>query len=154
MVYCTSFCHFYAHVDSWNVCKYIVTDCVDICTSFLLPDACVCTRALQIVSALFICRVLVSGRWLRLVSIVHHILIVWPGLLVILSFSVLEAIERWTSASLAVCTKDEQRGVIRFLWAEGVKSAEIHSCLCAQYRTVHCHAKAYISGYSRMFLQV
>jgi len=36
-------------VDPWNVCKYVVTDYVD--TSFLLPDAGVCTRALQIVSA-------------------------------------------------------------------------------------------------------
>ena len=37
------------------------------------------------------------------------------------------------SARLSVCTKEEQRSVIRFLWAEGVKGAEIHACLCTQY---------------------
>lgn len=29
-------------------------------------------------------------------------------------------------ARLSVCTTEEQRSVIRFLWAEGVKGAEIH----------------------------
>ena len=37
------------------------------------------------------------------------------------------------SARLSVCTKEEQRSVIRFLWAEGVKDAEIHARLCTQY---------------------
>ena len=37
------------------------------------------------------------------------------------------------SARLSVCTKEEQRSVIRFLWAEGVKGAEIHARLCTQY---------------------
>ena len=37
------------------------------------------------------------------------------------------------SARLSVCTKEEQRSVIRFLWAEGVKGAEIHAHLCTQY---------------------
>ena len=37
------------------------------------------------------------------------------------------------SACLSVCTKEEQRSVIRFLWAEGVKGAEIHTHLCTQY---------------------
>ena len=37
------------------------------------------------------------------------------------------------SALLSVCTKEEQRSVIRFLWAEGVKGAEIHARLCTQY---------------------
>jgi hypothetical protein len=36
-------------------------------------------------------------------------------------------------ACLSVCTKEEQRNVIRFLWAEGVKGAEIHARLCTQY---------------------
>ena len=35
---------------------------------------------------------------------------------------------------LSVCTREEQRSVIRFLWAEGVKGAEIHACLCTQHR--------------------
>ena len=37
------------------------------------------------------------------------------------------------SARLSVCTKEEQRSVIRFLWAEGVKGAEIHARLYTQY---------------------
>lgn len=37
------------------------------------------------------------------------------------------------SAPLAVCTKEEQRAVIWFLWSEGVKGAEIHCRLLAQY---------------------
>jgi transposase len=34
---------------------------------------------------------------------------------------------------LSVCTKEEQRSVIRFLWSEGVSEAEIHRRLSAQY---------------------
>ena len=37
------------------------------------------------------------------------------------------------AAPLSVCTKEEQRGVIRFLWSEGVPGAEIHRRLSAQY---------------------
>ena len=37
-------------------------------------------------------------------------------------------------APLQDCTIEEQRGVVRFLWAEGVKSAEIHRRMLAQYR--------------------
>ena len=36
------------------------------------------------------------------------------------------------SARLSVCTKEEQRSVLRFLWV-GVKGAEIHARLCTQY---------------------
>jgi len=54
------------------------------------------------------------------------------------------------SACLAVCTKDEQKDVIRFLWA-GVKSAEIHFC-SIQDSALPC--QTYISGCSRMFVQV
>jgi len=32
------------------------------------------------------------------------------------------------------CTIEEQRGVVRFLWAEGVKPVEIHHRMLAQYR--------------------
>ena len=38
------------------------------------------------------------------------------------------------AAKLINCTKEEQRSVIRFLWAEGVPGAQIHLCMCAQYR--------------------
>jgi len=31
------------------------------------------------------------------------------------------------------CTIEEQRGVVGFLWAEGVKPAEIHRRMLAQY---------------------
>jgi hypothetical protein len=34
---------------------------------------------------------------------------------------------------LAVCTKEEQGAVIRFLWSEGVPEAEIHRRLSTQY---------------------
>ena len=34
---------------------------------------------------------------------------------------------------LSVCTKEEQRSVIRLLWSEGVSGAEIHRRLSAQY---------------------
>jgi len=31
------------------------------------------------------------------------------------------------------CTIEEQHGVVRFLWAEGVKPVEIHRHMLAQY---------------------
>ena len=31
------------------------------------------------------------------------------------------------------CTIEEQRGIVRFLWAEGVKPVEIHRHMLAQY---------------------
>jgi len=31
------------------------------------------------------------------------------------------------------CTVEEQRGVVRFLWTEGVKPVEIHRRMLAQY---------------------
>ena len=37
------------------------------------------------------------------------------------------------AAELTNCTKEEQRSVIRFLWAEGVPGAQIHLRMCAQY---------------------
>ena len=37
------------------------------------------------------------------------------------------------AAPLSVCTKEEQRSVIRFLWSEGVSGAEMHRRLSAQY---------------------
>jgi len=37
------------------------------------------------------------------------------------------------AAKLINCTEEEQRSVIRFLWAEGVTGAQIHLCMCAQY---------------------
>jgi len=37
------------------------------------------------------------------------------------------------AAPLSVCTKEEQCGVICFLWSEGVTGAEIHQRLSAQY---------------------
>jgi hypothetical protein len=43
------------------------------------------------------------------------------------------------AAPLSDCTIGGQRAVVRFLWAERVKSAEIHRRLLAQYgaRTMH-----------------
>jgi len=37
------------------------------------------------------------------------------------------------AAKLINCTKDEQRSVIGFLWAEGVPGAQIYLRMCAQY---------------------
>jgi hypothetical protein len=34
---------------------------------------------------------------------------------------------------LLICTKEEQRAVIRFLWAEGVLGAEMHRRISVQY---------------------
>jgi len=36
-------------------------------------------------------------------------------------------------APLQDCTIEEQRGVVRFLWAEGVKPVEIHRRMLVQY---------------------
>jgi len=36
-------------------------------------------------------------------------------------------------APLQDCTIEEQRSVVRFLWAEGVKPVEIHRSMLAQY---------------------
>jgi len=36
------------------------------------------------------------------------------------------------AAKLINCTKEEQRSVIRFLWAESVPGAQIHLRMCAQ----------------------
>jgi len=36
-------------------------------------------------------------------------------------------------SALQVCTIKEQRGVARFLWAEGVKPVEIHRRMLTQY---------------------
>jgi len=37
------------------------------------------------------------------------------------------------AVKLINCTKEEQRSVICFLWAEGVPGAQIHLRICAQY---------------------
>jgi hypothetical protein len=49
------------------------------------------------------------------------------------------------SVCLAICTKEEQRGVLRFLWA-GVKGAEIHTFYELNIETAHCPAEVYLSG--------
>jgi len=42
------------------------------------------------------------------------------------------------------CTMEEQRGVVRFLWAEGVKPMEIHCHMLAQYgQSTMCQRKVY-----------
>jgi hypothetical protein len=37
------------------------------------------------------------------------------------------------AAKLENFTKEEQRSVIRFLWAEGIPGGQIHQRMCAQY---------------------
>jgi len=42
------------------------------------------------------------------------------------------------------CTIEEQCGVVRFLWAEGVKPVEIHRRMLAQYgQSTMCQRKVY-----------
>jgi hypothetical protein len=43
------------------------------------------------------------------------------------------------AAPLSDCTIEEQRAVVRFLWAERVKSAEIHRRMLAQYGARNIH---------------
>jgi hypothetical protein len=38
------------------------------------------------------------------------------------------------AAPVSLCTREEQRSVMRFLWSEGVSGAAIHQRLSAQYR--------------------
>ena len=42
-----------------------------------------------------------------------------------------------TDAPLQDYTIEEQRGVVRFLWAEGVKPVEIHRRMCGSIWTEH-----------------
>ena len=55
------------------------------------------------------------------------------------------------------CTIEEQRGVVRFLWAEGVKPVEIHRRMLAQYgqstvsqRNVYEWVERFKSGRTRV----
>jgi hypothetical protein len=45
------------------------------------------------------------------------------------------------AAPLSDCTMEEQRAVVRFLWAEGFKSAEIHFRMLAQYEAHTMHQR-------------
>ena len=61
------------------------------------------------------------------------------------------------AAPLAVCTKEEERVVTRFLWSEGVSRAEIHWRLLAQYensalphRSVYEWIDKFLSGRTSM----
>ena len=60
-------------------------------------------------------------------------------------------------APLLGCTIEEQRGVVRFVWAEGVKPVEIHRRMLAQYgqstmsqRKVYEWVKRFKSGGTRV----
>jgi hypothetical protein len=52
---------------------------------------------------------------------------------------------------LATCTKEEQRSVIRFLRAEGVKPVEIHRRMEVQYGDA-CLSQQQVYEWSRKFL--
>jgi len=45
------------------------------------------------------------------------------------------------------CIIEEQRGVVRFLWAEGVKPVEIHSRMLAQYGQSTMSQRKFMSGW-------
>jgi transposase len=45
------------------------------------------------------------------------------------------------AAPLSDCTTEEQRSVVRFLWAEGVISARIHRRMFAQYGAFNMHQR-------------
>jgi len=60
-------------------------------------------------------------------------------------------------ASLQDCIIEEQRGILRFLWAEGAKPVEIHRHMLAQYgqstmsqRKVYEWVERFKSGRSRV----
>jgi hypothetical protein len=48
---------------------------------------------------------------------------------------------RSRAAPLSDCTIEEQRTVVRSLWAEGIKSAEIHRRMLAQYEAHTLHQR-------------
>jgi len=63
-------------------------------------------------------------------------------------------------APLQDCTIEEQLGVVRFLWAEGVKPVEIHCCMLAQYgqstmsqRKVYEWVERFKSGRTRVTVE-
>jgi len=63
-------------------------------------------------------------------------------------------------AHLQDCTIQEQRGVVRFLWAEGVKPVEIHRRMLAQYgqrtmsqRKVYERVEKFESGRKRVTVE-
>jgi hypothetical protein len=45
------------------------------------------------------------------------------------------------AAPLSYCTIEDQRAVVRFLWSEGVKSAEIHRRMLAQHGACTMHQR-------------
>jgi len=60
-------------------------------------------------------------------------------------------------APLQDCTTEEQRGVVRFVWAEGAKPVEIHRRMLAQYgqstmsqRKVYEWVESFKSGRTRV----
>jgi len=60
-------------------------------------------------------------------------------------------------APLQDCTIEEQHGVVRFVWAEGVKPVEIHRRMLAQYgqstmsqRKVYEWVESFISDRTRV----
>ena len=50
----------------------------------------------------------------------------------------------WT---LQDCSIEEQRGVVRFLWAEGVKPVEIHRRMLAQYGQSTMSYEKFMNGW-------
>jgi hypothetical protein len=49
------------------------------------------------------------------------------------SVPLLQLLALTVATPLSICTKEEQRSVIHFLWFEGVSGAKIHQILSAQY---------------------
>ena len=82
--------------------------------------SCVCVSVGSTV--VFAC---ISRRGFLLITTVHD----WSCLVT----SFVATVMLTTAAPLSVCTKEEQRSVIRFLWPEGVSGVEIHRRLSAQY---------------------
>ena len=91
-------------------------------------------------------RVLVIGRLLRLGSIVHCILVVWLNVAGPLRQCVTCCGVVNISVCLSLCTEEEQRGVLRFLWAECVKGAEIRTFCELSMETTLCLAEVYMNG--------
>jgi hypothetical protein len=50
------------------------------------------------------------------------------------------------AAPLSICTKEEQRSVVRSLWAEGLKGVKIHSVYLISMVIICCLSGVCVTG--------
>jgi hypothetical protein len=98
-----------------------------------------------------------NGRLLRLGSIVHRILLIWPWLYLVPSLCARVAVEWRTCQCVCQFAPKKSREVPQGLCRQtALKGAEIHSRLCAQCGTTSWHYEVYVIGHkcSKMIGQV